>query len=62
MAEPVIVTIPHKLGKQEAVRRLRTGFGNVRSTFGETFVVLKDDWTGDLIDFRISPGQRSLPP
>jgi hypothetical protein len=52
MAEPVIVTIPHKLGKQEAVRRLKAGFGNVRSTFGEKFVVLKDDWTGDHLDFR----------
>jgi len=54
MAEPVIVTIPHKLGKQEAVRRLQAGFGNVRSTFGEKFVVLKDDWTGDHLDFRAS--------
>ena len=32
MAEPVVVTIPHKLGKQEATRRLQEGFKNVRST------------------------------
>ena len=51
MAEPVVVTIPHKLGKAEAKRRLEAGFGNVRSTFGEPFVVLKDEWAGDHLDF-----------
>ena len=35
MSQPIVVTIPHKLGKQEAARRLKTGFGNVLSTFGE---------------------------
>lgn len=54
MSEPVVVTIPHKLGKAEAVKRLQTGFGNVRSTFGEKFVVLKDEWAGDHLDFRAS--------
>src|SRR3974377_1117830 len=54
MAEPVVVTIPHKLTKEEATRRLKHGFGNVRSTIGEKFVVLTDDWTGDHLDFRAS--------
>ena len=51
MSRPVVVTIPHKLGKQEAVRRLQAGFSNVRSTFGESFVVVKDEWAGDHLDF-----------
>jgi hypothetical protein len=54
MAEPVIVTIPHKLGREEAVRRLKKGFGDIRSTFGEKFVILNDSWTGDHLDFRAS--------
>ena len=54
MAEPVVVTIPHKLGKQEATRRLQEGFKNVRSTFGEKFVVMKDNWNGDHLDFSAS--------
>lgn len=54
MAEPVVVTIPHKLGKEEAIRRLKNGFGNVRSTLGENFVVLTDNWAGDHLDFRAS--------
>jgi hypothetical protein len=54
MSEPVVVTIPHKLGREEAVRRLKKGFGDVRSAFGEKFVVLTDVWVGDHVDFRAS--------
>ena len=54
MSQPVVVTIPHRLGKQEAVRRLQAGFGKVRSSFGESFMVLKDEWAGDHLDFRAS--------
>ena len=54
MSQPVVVTIPHKLGKQEAARRLKAGFSKVHSTFGENFVVLRDEWAGDHVDFRAS--------
>jgi hypothetical protein len=54
MSRPVVVTIPHRLGRQEAVRRLKSGFGNVRSSFGQSFVVVKDEWAGDHLDFRAS--------
>jgi hypothetical protein len=54
MADPVVVTIPHRLGKEEAIRRLKTGFGNARSTFSQPFVALTDDWNGDHLDFRAS--------
>ncbi len=54
MPRPVVVTIPHRLGKQEAVRRLKDGFSYVRSNFGEGLVVVKDEWAGDHLDFRAS--------
>ena len=54
MSRPVVVTIPHRLGRQEAVRRLKSGFSNVRSSFGQGFVVVKDEWAGDHLDFRAS--------
>ena len=54
MSRPVVVTIPHRLGKQEAVRRLKAGFSKVHSSFGESFVVVKDEWAGDHLDFRAS--------
>jgi hypothetical protein len=54
MSRPVVVTIPHKLGKAEAKRRLQAGFSNVRSSFGEKFIVLKDAWAGEHLDFEAS--------
>jgi hypothetical protein len=54
MSQPVVVTIPHRLGRQEAARRLKAGFGKLRSAFGQNFVVLNDAWSGDHLDFRAS--------
>jgi hypothetical protein len=54
MSQPVVVTIPHRLGKAEATRRLQAGFSKVRSNFGESFVVLKDQWAGEHLDFSAS--------
>ena len=53
MSKPLIVSIPHDLGKQEATRRLQTGMGQVRSQFGDTLTLLEDRWTGDHMDFRV---------
>jgi len=52
MPQPVIVTIPHRLGKYEAKRRLQAGFSNVRSHVSDNFVTLKDTWAGDHLDFQ----------
>ena len=52
MPQPVIVTIPHQLGKDEAKRRLQAGFSNVRSQASSSFVTLKDAWAGDHLDFQ----------
>ena len=35
MAAPFIVSIPHKLGKDEAVRRLKAGLGSVKNQYGQ---------------------------
>jgi hypothetical protein len=54
MTQPVVVQIPHRLGKEEAARRLKAGFGNARSAFGAHFVVQEENWSGDRLDFRAS--------
>ena len=54
MSKPLIVSIPHRLGKDEAVRRLKTGLGNVRANFGHLFIVQEETWTGDHLQFRVS--------
>jgi hypothetical protein len=51
MGRPIVVTIPHHLGKAEAIRRLKVGFANLHSSFAGKFMVLKDVWHGDHLDF-----------
>ncbi|MEG6510235.1 polyhydroxyalkanoic acid system family protein [Methyloligella sp. 2.7D] len=51
MAKPVTVEIPHNLGREEARQRLQNGFAQVRNSYGESFSVLRDDWSGDHLDF-----------
>jgi hypothetical protein len=42
------------LGKEEAVRRLKSGLGNAQSNFGNLFIVQEETWTGDHLKFCIS--------
>lgn len=52
MPQPIVVTIPHRLGRDEAKRRLQASFSNVRSQVSNSFVALKDTWAGDHLDFQ----------
>ena len=54
MARPLVVSIPHRLGKDEAIRRLKSGLGSVRTNFGHVFAVDEEIWTGDHLRFRVS--------
>jgi hypothetical protein len=53
MSAPLTVSIPHRLGKEEAVRRLKSGLGGVRSNYGHIFAVEEEIWTGDRLQFRV---------
>jgi hypothetical protein len=48
------VSIPHALGKEEAVRRLKSGFGSVSGNFSQVLAVQEEVWTGDHLQFRVS--------
>jgi hypothetical protein len=52
MSEPLVITIPHKLGKEEALRRVKPALAKA----SESFPVLKveeETWSGDRLDFRV---------
>ena len=53
MTAPLVVSIPHRLGKQEAVRRLKTGLGQARTSFGHLMWVDEEVWNGDRLTFRM---------
>jgi len=50
---PLVVSIPHRLGKEEAVRRLKTGLGRARTDFGHLMSVDEEVWNGDCLTFRL---------
>ncbi len=54
MSKPLVVTIPHRLGKEEAVRRLKSGLGSVRSSWSHVFAIQEETWTGDHLQFQVS--------
>ena len=53
MTAPLVVSIPHRLGRQEAVRRLKNGLGRARTDFGHLMSIEEETWTGDRVAFRL---------
>ncbi|MGD9644193.1 MAG: polyhydroxyalkanoic acid system family protein [Pirellulales bacterium] len=54
MARPVAVNIPHQLGKDEARRRLQTGFASMERTLAGGLmgaVTFSERWEGDRLFF-----------
>ena len=54
MSKPLTVTIPHNLGKDEALRRIQGGLQAARSRFASNLVVREERWTGDHLDFHVA--------
>jgi len=53
MTLPLVVSIPHRLGKQEATHRIKTGLGNARTNFGSLLTLEEETWIGDSVQFRV---------
>jgi hypothetical protein len=53
MSQPIVVSLPHRLGKAEALRRLQTSFNDAQSK-GGAFFTFRNQWSGDHLDFRAS--------
>lgn len=54
MAQPLIVSIPHKLGKEEATCRLKAGLGSVRTQYAQLLQVNEEIWSGDRLAFNVT--------
>lgn len=54
MPKPLVVTIPHRLGKHEAARRIKAGLEVVKSKFGNVLIVQQEHWSGDELQFRVA--------
>jgi hypothetical protein len=54
MSEPLVVTIPHRLGKDEALSRIKNGLTRAEGEFAWALRFDEQRWDGDRLDFRIS--------
>jgi len=60
MSEPLVVMIPHKLGKAEAASRIKAGLSRAEAEFARLVNFEHQQWEGDRLSFRVSAlGQRA---
>jgi hypothetical protein len=52
MTEPLLISIPHRLGRAEAKRRLDGGIARLRPELARYVGALDLDWEGDRLNFR----------
>lgn len=52
MNEPLVITIPHRLGKDEALKRVQPALGMVSRTF-PAITVDEEIWSGHRMTFRV---------
>ena len=45
--QPIVLTLPHQLGKAEALKRLKAGFQHTDSQSAGGFVAFQNKWSGD---------------
>jgi hypothetical protein len=54
MPKPLVVDIPHRLGRDEAVRRIKSGLRTAQEKFGQFFSLQEEVWTDNRLQFRVS--------
>jgi hypothetical protein len=60
MSKPLVVSIPHNLGKAEATRRLQGGLGRVKTQFADKIASIDETWTDDRMAFRVGAMGQSI--
>ena len=54
MTQPLIVSLPHPLGKAEAIRRLQSGLRQIRSQYGQVVDVTEEIWNDNRLALQIN--------
>lgn len=54
MSQNVTVSVPHKLGKEEASRRIKSGMEKTQQKAGGLMQFTDSTWTGDRLAFDVS--------
>ena len=54
MSQPVVLSIPHRLGREEALRRLKSGLERAGRDFASVIAIQEQVWTDNRLTFRVS--------
>jgi hypothetical protein len=54
MSQPLVLSIPHRLGRDEAVRRLKSGLDRAGRDFASVISIQQQAWTDNRLAFRVS--------
>ena len=54
MSQAITINIPHQLSRAEVKRRIQEEVGRTVSQLGPLVSMVKQDWTGDTLDFSVS--------
>jgi hypothetical protein len=60
MNKTLKVSLPHRLPRHEAVRRLQDGFAGLRQQFAQNLAQVEDRWTGDHLDLKATAFGQSV--
>jgi hypothetical protein len=53
-AEPFVVSVPHHVGRREALRHLKAGLADLQRSYSFLFAIQQEVWTGYHLQFRAS--------
>lgn len=53
MSAPLTASVPHRLGKAEALRRLKDGLSQAHGHFGPIASIEQETWTGDAVELHL---------
>jgi hypothetical protein len=54
MTQPLVVSLPHSLGKAEAIRRLKAGLARVSADYSQFIDITEESWIGDRLLLQIT--------
>jgi hypothetical protein len=54
LSRPLIVSIPHRLGREEAARRIKSGLTAARANYSALLTIHEETWSGDRLAFNLS--------
>ena len=53
-SQPLVVSVPHRLSRWEALRRVKSGLESIKANYGFLFAMQEETWTGYHLNFRVS--------